>query len=199
MRNVLRVHRVGNESALPGARCLTLHKRWFARVWFPAGSVTVSVYGVPLLLERLDVMRHATAATPEREHEWEREVERERERETPRPLERAPLLVFYCITVVFVTTGVPYVCECRSGTAGQSNRPRQPSGPKFVNVSGGFDSLPFTSLLLSFGMAVHACQVAALNYNMCVVCVCVCVCVFCMSLLFFSPSDTRRPTPAGQL
>lgn len=72
----------------------------------------------------------------------EREGERERWKDSPLPWE--PLsFVFFPPSIAVVL--VACVCESRSGSAGQSNRPQQPSGHIFVKMSGGFDSLPFTS------------------------------------------------------
>ncbi len=141
---------------------------------------------------RLDVVRHAMAVMPERE--WENE--RTRERDSSASGER-PSFGFYSITVVFVTTRAPYVWESRSGTAGQSNKPQQPSGPILVKMSGGFDSLPFTSLPLSFGMPVSlSTRVRWQLLSTISVCVCVCVCVFSVWICFFSewhmPANSYR-------
>lgn len=103
--------------------------------------------------------------------------ENENERLLSLPLSRAlhqwrgPLQVLTPSQLCFfVPSRAPYVFESGSVAAGQSYTPQPPSGPVFVKMSGAFDSLPFTSLLFSFGMLVlYAWRVRKKR-----VCVCVC-------------------------
>lgn len=85
----------------------------------------------------------------------------EQYRERLHCLWRAPHTHFYNITVVFVTVGSPYVCERRSGTAGHSNTPQQPSASYLSKCQMGLSLCP--SPLCSPSVTRPTCQVVSLN------------------------------------